>query len=882
MQKEACEGKCPYGCSLCDKNKLNERARHRTVSAEMYVWAGTQSDFPAVHNSEEKRRITSNIQHFTPSTGQWITRGTTGTPPLGIIAYCCTAIDDLLYYFGGYCGHHSCYHNSISQLDTASLQWRELEPTDATRPVMRRAYGGMISFERNGVHYLLMIGGLGSKPAAQPAHYKYIESANKGEWFTNEHSIYNISSREWSIPLIIGHCIPPGESFIIEKINNTRAVLFGGIEADNVKATVTNNIYILEISISTVFWQCVKKPEAIDRWPVGRYLHAGAIIMAESDCPRLMISGGRDKNYDTLDDCWILNITQHSWIKLDVPHSVSKRNGHSLSVLIMSPHCVWITTVGGVDDKCCTLVTNPDIAMLTKLVLNSKGEWTVGDTLDTNGMNNEEYRKKKYLQELEAGRNPREDIAIMQTIEAFMKSLEEKESEIQFYHQQFEQKERKKSEKEQEIRRYCYQLQEKNRKHQVLLQKKDREIQVKHRELQGKDREIQEKHRELNEKDREIQEKHRELQGKDRELQVKVRELQEKDRELQEKDRELQEKDRELQEKDRELQEKDRELQEKDEKLHEKLHEKDRELQEKHRELQGKDRELQVKVRELQEKDRELQEKDRELQEKDRELRQSQDHWVVNKDEVTLTKEELGRGSYAVVTVGNFRGLRVAVKSLHNMIISDYNLGIFTREMTIASQVRHPNLVQFIGATKVGHPLILTELMSTSLNHELRKNRLTNQQILSIAQDVALGLNYLHLFKPQPIIHRDISSPNVLLKPCTGPAGYEAKVADYGTAKVVQAESTGTVMPGNPAYAAPEAPIPDRHSPAMDVYSYSVLLMELNLLCPPEMTTVERAQQSARVSWSHMKSLIQRGLNTDPADRPTMAEVIRSLKKMNI
>ena len=248
---------------------------------------------------------------------------------------------------------------------------------------------------------------------------------------------------------------------------------------------------------------------------------------------------------------------------------------------------------------------------------------------------------------------------------------------------------------------------------------------------------------------------------------------------------------------------------------------------------------------------------------------------------MTLTKE-LGRGSYAVVTVGTFRGLKVAVKSLHTIIISDFNLALFSREMSIASRIRHPKLVQFIGATKVGNPLILTELMSTSLNQELRRNRLTNQQILSIAQDVALGLNYLHLFKPQPIIHRDVSSPNVLLKPCTGPAGYEAKVADYGTAKLVQTDSTGTVMPGNVAYAAPEARDPDQHSPAMDVYSYSVLLMEMTLYSPPEMMTAEREVQAGSVSWSDMKSLIQRGLNANPRARPTMAQVIESLKRMKI
>uniref|UniRef100_A0A1X7UL34 Protein kinase domain-containing protein n=1 Tax=Amphimedon queenslandica TaxID=400682 RepID=A0A1X7UL34_AMPQE len=366
---------------------------------------------------------------------------------------------------------------------------------------------------------------------------------------------------------------------------------------------------------------------------------------------------------------------------------------------------------------------------------------------------------------------------------------------------------------------------------------------------------------------------------------------------MEQKEKEEAEKDQEIRRYSQQLQEKDREEAEREERYHNQLQEKDRELQEKDMELQEKDREHQVVLLELQEalqqKDIVILEKDKELQEKDRELCQSQDavhryqqqaltddHWVIDKDEVILTKEELGRGSYGVVTVGIFRGLRVAVKSLHNIIISKYNLGIFSREMSIASRVRHPNLVQFIGATKVGNLLILTELMSTSLNQEIRENELTKQQIISIAQDVALGLNYLHLFKPHPIIHRDVSSPNVLLKPSTGAAGYEAKVADYGTAKVVQAESTGTVMPGNPAYSAPEARDPDQHSPAMDVYSYSVLLMEMNLHSKPEMTIEERARQSDSVSWSDMKSLIQRGLKADPRARPTMAQSLiqRGLK----
>ena len=448
--------------------------------------------------------------------------------------------------------------------------------------------------------------------------------------------------------------------------------------------------------------------------------------------------------------------------------------------------------------------------------MTSKGKWVVGDTFDTNGLNNEDY-KRKYQQQLQVGRRkwleenqrPRKgDTAdTEQTIQALIKNIEEKQKKEIQYKQQLEEKEqtiqKKENEKVRDAQRFCQQLEQKEKQ----KAEKNEEMQRQHHLIQE----------EREEKEQEIQQ-YRHL-------------LQEKEREEAEKERRY-------------------------------CHQ--------------------------------LQEKERELQEKERELRQSQDlvciyqqqvsddHWVINKDEVILTETELGRGSYATVNVGIFRGLRVAVKSLHTIIISDYNLALFSREMSIASRVRHPNLVQFIGATKVGNPLILTELMSTSLHKEIRNIRLTKQQILSIAQDVALGLNYLHLFKPQPIIHRDVSSPNVLLKPSTGPAGYEAKVADYGTAKLQQGTSTGTVMPGNAAYAAPEARDPDQHSPAMDVYSYSVLLMEMTLCAPPEMTTVEREQQSHNVSWSPMKSLIQRGLNITCQDRPTMFQVIESLQRIKV
>ena len=86
-----------------------------------------------------------------------------------------------------------------------------------------------------------------------------------------------------------------------------------------------------------------------------------------------------------------------------------------------------------------------------------------------------------------------------------------------------------------------------------------------------------------------------------------------------------------------------------------------------------------------------------------------------------LTEELLGSGGYGEVRVALFRGMRVAAKCLHKIIASDYNLRLFSREMSIAAQVRHPNLLLFIGATSTRgqSPIILTELMPTSLHDEL-------------------------------------------------------------------------------------------------------------------------------------------------------------------
>ena len=291
--------------------------------------------------------------------------------------------------------------------------------------------------------------------------------------------------------------------------------------------------------------------------------------------------------------------------------------------------------------------------------------------------------------------------------------------------------------------------------------------------------------------------------------------------------------------------------------------------------LRQQKEEMAVRVRQAEQTAREAQERVRTTVQRLQRLeeRVHDQFWMVQREEIQLTDQELGRGAWAVVRVAKFRDICVAAKCLYTLIVSDYNRSLFVREMSIAARVRHPNLVQFIGTIMEGEPIILTELMTTSLRAILEHRPFNPVQITSISLDVARALNYLHLMQPDPIIHRDISSANVLLDP--GPSNiWRAKVSDYGSANFLQQLRTGN--PGNPTYAAPEANDPLQQSPKMDVYSYGVLVLEVCSRRFPNQEECEALLQ--RVQQPAMVTLIQQCMEQKITQRPTMSDIIRQLE----
>ena len=335
---------------------------------------------------------------------------------------------------------------------------------------------------------------------------------------------------------------------------------------------------------------------------------------------------------------------------------------------------------------------------------------------------------------------------------------------------------------------------------QTPIPRPSREVRQHERDLERHLREMRQREENLQRQLLEFQEnsqrQHREMQQRDQNLQRQLSEKQQREENSQRQLREMQQREENSQ---RQL----REMQQREENSQRQLREMQQNSQRQLREMQQREENLQ---RQLREKDQEVNELELSLslaqQTISEHRRQETCDWVISHNEIQMTENCLGRGGWGSVNEGTYCGCTVAVKQIHDLILSRHNRLLFEREMNIASACRHPCLLQFIGATNdEGSPLFVTELMEKSLRALFEERPLSETEIRVISLDVARALNYLHQKKPSPIIHRDVSSANVLL--WRQGDQWRGKVSDYGTANFMQ--QTMTVAPGAMIYCAPEA-----------------------------------------------------------------------------
>ena len=339
------------------------------------------------------------------------------------------------------------------------------------------------------------------------------------------------------------------------------------------------------------------------------------------------------------------------------------------------------------------------------------------------------------------------------------------------------------------------------------LRVKGEQLEINEKQLREKDKLVREKDKQLREKDVQLRETEKQLRVKEKYLKINEKQLQEKGKLVLEKDEQLRRTQEQLRVKEEQKQSLQRQLSilegdktRESAKFQEQLNIKVQELTDLRKELRDREQDNVVLEKDLFAAKEKLTEYESKLKTRD---------WVLCRDELQLSDESLGVGSFGRVVKGRYCGCVVAIKRLHLPTLNQRQRHLFEREMDIASRCRHPCLLQFIGATEDESPLFVMEIMETSLQNLLQKRKqknhhLTETDIIFISLDVARALNYLHQRKPEPIVHRDVSSANVLLWKQNNQR--RGKLGDYGTAKFLQ--ETMTVAPGAMIYAAPEIGCP--------------------------------------------------------------------------
>ncbi|XP_031099450.1 receptor protein kinase TMK1-like [Ipomoea triloba] len=193
----------------------------------------------------------------------------------------------------------------------------------------------------------------------------------------------------------------------------------------------------------------------------------------------------------------------------------------------------------------------------------------------------------------------------------------------------------------------------------------------------------------------------------------------------------------------------------------------------------------------------------------------------------------LGRGGFGTVYGGELHdGTKIAVKRMESGVMGDKGLDEFKSEIAVLTKVRHRHLVALLGYCLDGNEkLLVYEYMPQgTLSRYLfdwKKEGLKPlewMKRITIALDVARGVEYLHGLAQQSFIHRDLKPSNILLGD-----DMRAKVADFGLVRLAPdgKASIVTRLAGTFGYLAPEYAVTGRVTTKIDVFSFGVILMEI-------------------------------------------------------
>eukprot|EP00644_Phytophthora_capsici_P014507 jgi/Phyca11/503452/fgenesh2_kg.PHYCAscaffold_3_\ len=263
--------------------------------------------------------------------------------------------------------------------------------------------------------------------------------------------------------------------------------------------------------------------------------------------------------------------------------------------------------------------------------------------------------------------------------------------------------------------------------------------------------------------------------------------------------------------------------------------------------------------------------------------------------------ELLSRGGFGEVYRGRYREQTVAVKTLLPSTRKDMNhIEAFLAEIKLMATMEHAQIVQFVGVAweSLSELYAVSEFMEggdlrTLLvkYYENGHPRGFDPAKIKMALQVAHALTYLHSLDPV-VLHRDLKSRNILLTETL-----DAKITDFGASRE-RSDRTMTAGVGTSFWMAPEVVMGEQYGEKADVFSFGVVLSELDTHELPYSHAKENSEtgrplpdtavlqlvlmgrlqvQFSGVGPSEMTELAQQCLQIEPENRPTAADVLYRL-----
>ncbi len=189
-----------------------------------------------------------------------------------------------------------------------------------------------------------------------------------------------------------------------------------------------------------------------------------------------------------------------------------------------------------------------------------------------------------------------------------------------------------------------------------------------------------------------------------------------------------------------------------------------------------------------------------------------------------VIEKEIGRGGMATVYSARQTSMNrtVAIKVLPRHFLHDPGfLERFEREVEVISQLEHPHILPIYDYGEAdGVPFIAMRYLGGGSMAQMTEEATDDlTALVKPLQQIADALDYAH---QQGVIHRDLKPANILLDDSGN-----AYLGDFGIARVMGSDLTGSAIVGTPAYMSPEQAQGDRIDARSDIYALGIVLFEL-------------------------------------------------------